>query len=145
MVLYCILVRCIALQYIVLWSPLCTVAPGRVVCHAWSVFWHPVTSSHLHLVSCYIACHKQACFVVVSGSSLHYIVLVLHCIAGSYHVLLGRVVSWPLFSCHVCPKPGPWHLEKHAQSMLKPSKKENCIVLLHYGGIFRVLLLVFIR
>ena len=55
------------------------------------------------------------------------IVLVLHCIVESCHVLLRRVVSWPLFSCHVCARPGPWHLEKHAQSMLKPSKKRTVL------------------
>ena len=38
------------------------------MCHAWFVFRHPVTSSHLS--SCCIACHKQACFVDVSGRAL---------------------------------------------------------------------------
>ena len=63
--LHCIAVQCSALYCEVL---SCTVAPGRVVGHTCFVFWHPVTSSHL--VSCYIACHKQACFVDVSGRKL---------------------------------------------------------------------------
>ena len=62
----------------------CT-APGRVVCHAWLVFWHAVTPSHL--ASCYMASHKQARFVDVSDRKLvsglvllynKYIVLLRH-------------------------------------------------------------------
>ena len=37
-------------------------------CHAWFVFWHHFTSSHL--VSCYMASHKQARFVDVSNRKL---------------------------------------------------------------------------
>ena len=86
----------------------CTVAPGRVVCHAWFVFWvrHVLSSrvvlQHVPRASVFCgcvwyeaglrSCHFMSRHVVSSSMSCH----VMSC-----HVMSCHVMSRHVMSCHV--------------------------------------------
>ena len=103
----------------------CTVAPGRVVCQAWFVFWHPVILCHVTtrvtskpvLWMCLVG---SFCFQLLHFFALHCIGIALYCRFLSCTVAPGRVVASLLVS-------------RLPQRMLKPSKGEAyCIIALRW-------------
>ena len=88
--LHCIILCCFVLYCIAFHPFRCVALPCLAL---------PCLALHCIAVQCSaVQCSRVHCSAV-HCSALHCIAW--HCIPGFYHVLLCRVVSWPLFWCHV--------------------------------------------